>query len=145
MNDLTRDTIKARINEAHQRDAARQPLSLGEKLEEQALEAKDRFVEFAREHPAATVAGGLLVGIAIAAMFKRPRKAAIQGGARAAGLAAIGSEIAVAFASQLLNSAQEAGNSGIHNAGLLGEKAQNAGREAVREVGRNLTRILTRR
>lgn len=141
MNDLTRDTIKARIEQAHERDAARADGSFAEKLGEQANEAKDKFVSFAKEHPVATIAGGLVLGIAIAAMFKGPRKAAAAGGARAAGLAAIGSEIALAFAGQLLENAQEAGRSGVQKAGELGQKAQDAGREA----GANMARVFGRR
>ncbi len=130
MTDQKRDAIKQRIADAQSRDAARTQPTLGEKIEDTALEAKDRFVEFAKEHPVATVAGGLVVGIAIAAMFKAPRRAAKLGGARAAGLAAIGSEIALGFATQMLENAQEAGRTGVRTA------------EGARE---HLSRILTRR
>ncbi len=141
MNDLKRAEIKARIAEAQARDEQRQQLTMFEKIEDGALEAKDRFVEFAKEHPVATVAGGVVLGVLIAGMFKGPRRAAMAGGARAAGLAAIGSELALAFAGQLLDNAQEAGRTGVRKAGELGERAQDAGRE----VGQNLSRILTRR
>lgn len=122
MTDAKREEIKSRIALAQERDEGRREYSLAEKVGDQAVEAKDKFVAFAKEHPVATVAGGLVLGIAIASMFKSPRRVAKAGGARAAGMAAIGSEIALAFASQLLGDAQDAGRSGVRT---LGDTARN--------------------
>jgi len=163
MTKTKRELTQSRIDDAQVRDEERREYSLAERIEDQALEAKDKFVGFAKEHPVATVAGGLLVGVLIAAMFKGPRRAAMHGGARAAGLAAMGSEIAIAFASQLLDSAQDAGRGGARKLDNLGDTigetarslrhgaadrlhdvrgvAENAGRNA----GSSISRMLGRR
>ena len=111
----------------------------------------------------ATVAGGLVIGVLIAAMFKGPRRAAMQGGARAAGLAAIGSEIALAFAGQMLESAQDAGRGGARKLDALGDSlgesarslrsgtsdrlgdARDVAQTASHSAGRRLSRMLGRR
>lgn len=121
MTGSKREDIKSHLALAEARDEGRREYSLAERIGDQASEAKDKFVGFAKEHPVATVAGGLVLGVAIAAMFKTPRRAAMRGGARAAGLAAIGSEIALAFASQLLDGAQEAGRGGARKLDALGD------------------------
>ena len=139
MTDPKRAEIKSRIVSAQARHEERREYSLVEKIEDGALEAKDKFVSFAKEHPVATVAGGLVIGIVIAGMFKGPRRAAIgaaaASGARAAGLAAIGSEIAMGFAAQLLDGAQDARRSGARKldrlGGTLSETARNLGNGAA--------------
>ena len=139
MPNAKRAEIKSNIVSAQARDEARREYSLVEKIEDGALEAKDKFVSFAKDHPVATVAGGLVIGILIAGMFKGPRRtamgAAAAGSARAAGLAAIGSEIAMGFAAQLLDGAQDAGRSGVRKldrlGGTLGETARNLGSGAA--------------
>jgi len=124
MTDPKRDEIKARIAAAQARENARGEQSLGQRIEHGAGAAKDKFVDFAKEHPIATVAGGLAVGVLVASMFRGPRKLASKGGARAAGLAAVGSEMALAFASQLMDSAQHAGREGAHKLEELGHAAE---------------------
>lgn len=151
MNDTKRDEIKLRISEAHARDAARLDPTLGERISEGATQAKEKFVNFAKAHPVATVAGGLAVGVLVAAMFRAPRRAAMAGGVKAASLATIGGEIALGFAAKLLEGAQDASREG---ASKLGEAAEtlrtgaadraeimrDAGKEAVRNVVRKLGR-----
>jgi hypothetical protein len=134
MTDAKRDEIKTRINQAQARDESRREHTLSEKVGEQAAEAKDKFVAFAKEHPVATVAGGLVLGIVIAGMFKAPRRAAREGGARAIGLAAIGSEIAMAFASQLLEGAQDAGRSGVRKAESTARNLRNGAAHGASDV-----------
>ena len=75
----------------------------------------------------ATLAGGLAIGVLIAGMFKGPRQAAIKGGTKAAGLAAIGAELAMAYAAKALDAAKEAGSEG---ADWLGETGKTLGSKA---------------
>ena len=163
MTDTNRALTQSRIHNAHARDEDRRQSSLVERVEDRALEAKDKFVDFAKEHPIATVAGGLAIGIVIASMFKGPRRAAAKGGARAAGLAAIASEMAMAFGSQLLESAQDAGRGGARKFDGLGDnwgdtardlrdgaaerfgEARDVAENASRHAGRRLSRMLGRR
>jgi len=158
MTDTKRAEIKSRITSAQARDEERREYSLVEKIEDGALEAKDKFVSFAKEHPVATVAGGVVIGILIAGLFKGPRRAAAAGGAKAAGLAAIGSEIAMGFAAQLLDGAQDASRTGARKldrlGGTLSERARNFtdgaahrahdATEAAQSARENITRRISR-
>ena len=64
------------------------------------IEAKDKFTAFAKKHPIATLAGGLAVGILVSGLFggSPTRKAGKKLGKSAAGLAALATELAVAYA-----------------------------------------------
>ena len=163
MTKNNRALTQSRIADAHARDEDRRQYSLVERVEDRALEAKDKFVDFAKEHPVATVVGGIAVGVLIASMFKGPRRAAVKGGARAAGLAAMASEMAMAFGSQLLDTAHDAGRSGSRKLDGLGDnwgdtardlrdgaaerfvEARDAAESASRHAGRRLSRMLGRR
>lgn len=144
----TKETIKDRVdtayadeNEAYTGDAAvltdkpAEEPSLTEQATAKASEAFDSFKTFARERPLTTITGGLVAGILIASMFKAPRRAAAAGGAKAAGLAAIGSEIALAFAAQLADAAGNAGREGLRKAGDLGDSIGDTARSLRREAG----------
>lgn len=103
-------------------------------LTDHATEAKDKFVAFAKEHPVATVAGGVVLGVLVAGMFKGPRRAAAAGGAKAAGLAALGGEMALAFASQMMDAAGEAGRSGARKLDDLGDSVSDVARGMRRDT-----------
>ena len=126
---------------------------------EAAIDAKDKFVAFAKEHPVATVAGGVALGVLIAGMFKGPRRAAVRGGTKAAGLAAIGAELALAYAQQAMEAANEAGRAGAKRLDGFGDTARSASRDAAhraseagetamaatREAGRKLGKAIRSR
>lgn len=137
--DTKREEMKARIETAEARNEARAPSSLTEQAGEKAVEAKDGFTAFVREHPVATVAGGLAIGMLVAGMFKGPRRAAAAGGAKAAGIAAIGSELAMAFMGQLVDTAGQATRAGgdkLEDMGdAMGDTARSLRREATYRVG----------
>ena len=125
-------------------------------------EAADKAVSFAKEHPLATVAGGVVLGVLVASMFKGPRRAAAAGGAKAAGLAALGGELAMAFATQMIDAAGEAGREGARklddlgdslgdtsrslrrNASFRADKSIDAARIARREAAKKLSRAFKR-
>ena len=140
-NEGKRQEIKDRIEAAQARHADREGQPLGEMLVQKATEAKDNFTAFAKEHPVATVAGGLAVGVLISALFSNSptRRAGRYAGAKAAGLAAIGTEMAVAFAQQVMDSAANARRAGGElaedAADTLGDTARRVKREATYRAG----------
>src|SRR5690606_31788622 len=81
------------------------------------------FTAFAREHPVLTVAGGLAAGVLISAMFRGSptRKAGKKIGSRAAALAAIGAELAMNYAQQAWEAAEEARRTGATKLEGLGD------------------------
>ena len=127
MAEAKRKTIKKKVAAAEKRNAARSERTFLDRAGEDAIEAKDKFTAFAKEHPVATLAGGLAIGVLIAGMFKGPRQAAMKGGTKAAGLAAIGAELAMAYAAKALDAAKEAGSEG---ADWLGETGKTLGSKA---------------
>ncbi len=139
MTEAKREEIKARIAAAQEREEGRTQMTLTERATEGAADAADAFTDFVKKHPIASAAGGVALGILVASMFKGPRRAAARGGAKAAGLAAIGAEIATGFAAQLLDGATDLGREGARRAGDLtdtaGDRARSIGRSASHKVG----------
>lgn len=162
MNDPKRAEIKARIAAAQARERAKAEQSTTQKVVDKASEASDAFTSFVKEHPIAATAGGLALGILVAGMFKGPRRAAVRGGTKAVGLAAIGAEIASAFASELLDDAKDIGRAGARraedmsdsigdrarsirrDASYQADRAGDAARIASRETGKRIARAFRR-
>jgi hypothetical protein len=126
MPDSKRQNLKQKVAAAQQRNEARERTLL-DRAGETAIEAKDKFTSFAKEHPIATVAGGLALGVLIASFFQGPRRAAAKGGTKLAGLATLGAELAAAYAAKALDAAQETGRDG---ADWLGDTSRSLGRSA---------------
>jgi len=161
MPEAKRKTIKSKVETGQARNRARteNTTTMFDRAGEAALDAKDRFTAFAKEHPIATVAGGVAVGILIAGLFKGPRRAAMKGGSKAAGLAALGAELAVAYAQQAMDAANEAGRAAAPKLERFGDSARSAGRDAAhrasdasetavamtREAGRRLGKAIRSR
>jgi len=135
MTEAKRKTVKKKVQAGQARNQDRGRTTIVDRAGESAIEAKDRFAAFAKEHPIATVAGGLAVGILIAGLFKGPRRAAVQGGSKAAALAAIGAELALNYAQQAMEVATEAGKAGAQRLDGFGDTARSAGREAAERAG----------
>lgn len=139
MTDTKRKQIKDKVAAGEARNLARSD-KLTDRIGERAIEAKDSFSRFAREHPVATIAGGLALGVLVSALFKRSptRKVAGKAGARAAGLAAIGAELAMAYAQQAMGAASDAGRAGSHKfhelEDSLGQSARTMRRGASRQA-----------
>src|SRR5262245_20114486 len=118
MTDAKRQTLKDKVEAGQARNRAKteNTTTIFDRAGEAAIEAKDKFTAFAKEHPIATVAGGVAVGILVAAMFKGPRRAAMRGGTVAAkgatALAALGAELALTYAQQAMEAANEAREAG---------------------------------
>ena len=161
MPETKRKTIKSKVEAGQARNKAKteNTTTMFDRAGEAALEAKDRFTAFAKEHPIATVAGGVAIGILVAGLFKGPRRAAMKGGSKAAGLAALGAELAVAYAQQAMDAANEAGRAAAPKLERFGDSARSAGREAAhratdasesavaltREAGRRLGKAIRSR
>ena len=152
MTDAKRAQLKNKIaaGEARHRDMGR--TTIVDRAGDAAIEAKDKFVAFAKEHPVATVAGGLAVGILISGLFKRSptRRLGSKAGKAAASVAALGAEFALAYAQQALDAANTAGREGAHKLGELrdtvGSTARTTGRAAADRAGEltDTARSLTR-
>src|SRR5690606_16656973 len=132
-----RNALKAKVaaGEARHRDMGR--TTIVDRAGERALEAKDKFVAFAKEHPVATVAGGVALGVLVSGLFRRSptRKA----GNKAAGLAAVGAQMAWSYAQQAIAAAQEAGRHGVdrmdHLGDTIGKSARATRRDAAERAG----------
>lgn len=140
MNDPKRAEIKARVAAAQAREEAKAEQTTTQRVAEKASDATDAFTGFVKEHPLAAAAGGVVLGVLVASMFKGPRRAAVRGGTKAVSLAAIGSEIASAFASELLDDAKDLGREGARRAEDLTDAAGDRARSIRRDAGYNASR-----
>ena len=134
MTDAKRQTLKDKVaaGQARNRDLGR--TTIVDRAGEAAIEAKDKFVAFAKEHPIATVAGGVAVGILVSGLFKRSptRKLGSKAAKRAGTIAALGAEFALAYAQHAMTAANEAGREGAHTLGELGESVGSGARSTSR-------------
>jgi len=157
MNETKRQQIKSQVEAGEARHRDRADSTLVDRAGEAAIEAKDRFTTFAREHPLTTVAGGLAIGVLISGLF--PRSPTRRLGNKAAGLAALGAEAAVAYMHQAMDAASHASRAGADRLDDWGETisdtarrvtrdavhlAENAG-ESARSVGRDASESISRR
>ena len=148
MPDAKRQTIKRKVTAAKSRNKARaEPPSMTDRAGEKAIEAKDKFTAFAKKHPIATVAGGLAVGVLLSGMFRGSptRKAGRKLGKRAAGLAALATELAITYGQQAMDKAGEARETGAEKLGSWSEEAADyvaSARAAARETGKSITQAL---
>jgi hypothetical protein len=150
MPDAKRQTIKRKVTAAKSRNQARAKPSKTEQAGEKAIEAKDKFTGFVKEHPFATVAGGLALGVLISGLFRGSptRKAGRKIGAKAAGLAALATELAVAYTQSAMEAAGEARDAGAEKLGDWGEDAADyaaSARVAARNTGKSISRALRNR
>lgn len=133
MPDAKRTQLKKKVAAGQARHSDGDRTTIVDRAGEAAIEAKDKFTAFAREHPIATVAGGVAVGVFISGLFKRSptRRVASRAAGKAAGLAAIGAELALAYAQQAMDAANDAGRAGARHLDGLGDTARGVGRDAA--------------
>ena len=134
MDDATRERIKQKVETAEARVKARQEPDFLDRAGERAIETKDRFTSFAREHPLTTVAGALAIGVLISGMFRNSPTRKL--GRRAADAAATGAEKAVAYLQHALEAAEQTA-SGIGERGT--RRLDHLG-DSIGDIGRNLKR-----
>ena len=143
MPDAKRAQLKKKIETGEARNKARAEPTLIDRTGEKAIEAKDKFTAFAKEHPIATVAGGLALGILISGLFKRSptRKLGGKAAGKAAGLAAIGAEAALAYARQAMASANEAGRAGADKLDEFGDSLSHSARTVRRDAAHRASEL----
>lgn len=84
---VTLISADSKLSDQEKRDQLRARIEAGERrveertLADQAREAADNAIDFAKAHPIATVAGAVAVGLVIGAMTKPGRRLARRGGA----------------------------------------------------------------
>lgn len=141
-SDTKRQNIKNRITAAQERQAAREGDSLTKAIGDRAVAARDSVTNFAKDHPVATVAGGVVLGVLVSAMFRNSptRRAGRYASARAAGLASVGAEVATAMLGHLASSAGAARQAGADKL----EEAGDAARTSARTIADAVTRAFTR-
>ena len=159
MTEAKRTNIKRKVAAAKSRNQTRAaPPSLADRAGERAIEAKDIFTAFAKQHPIVAVVGGLAAGILVSSLFRGSptRRAGRRLGRKAAGLAAIAAELAIAYGQQAMEKAGEARETGAEALGAwsasLGKSAQGlaeeapdyvaGARDAARRTGKSITRAL---
>ena len=132
MTDAQRQNIKDQVAAGEARHRARADSTLFDRAGEAAIEAKDRFTAFAHEHPLTTVSGGVALGILISGLF--PRSPTRRLGRKAAGLAAIGAEAAMAYMHQAMDAAGHAGRAGADRLDDFGDTIGDTARRMARDV-----------
>ncbi|RKF18360.1 hypothetical protein D6851_14565 [Altericroceibacterium spongiae] len=105
MSDSQRKDIKEKVEVAEARNQSK-ALTLSERVGEKTIEGKDRFLRFAKDHPVALIGGGIVLGVAISALF--PRSPTRRLGGKAAGLAVSAADLAMAYAVKARAAAKDA-------------------------------------
>lgn len=132
-DEAKREELKNRIEAGQQRHANR---TVGD----YAREARDTATAFVKEHPVATVVGGLAIGVIVASMVpgpgRRMRKKATR---RGSALAAMAAEIGMAYGASLIDSlgaAARASGDRIEDFGdAIGDGARDLRRQASFQGG----------
>lgn len=122
--DEKREELRERIAAGEQRNEERKELA------EYAREARDSAVGFAKEHPVATVAGGLALGLLIGALTPKGRKLS----RRAGGFAMTLAELGAVYATEMLDKAGDAAVAGKDRLEDLGDSMGAAARTAKRDL-----------
>jgi len=125
-----RTELKSKIDAAEKRNQER---SFGD----YAREARDGATSFVKEHPITTLAGGVALGVLIAAVVPGPgRRLRKQATRRGAVLAGVLADLAANYGSQTLDGAGKAARSGQSRLGDLGETLSDALAEGARSLRR---------
>lgn len=124
-----REQLRAKIEAAEKRNDQRS-------IAEQAKEAADTAVEFAKRHPLLTVGGAIAAGLAIGAMTRRGRRLGRRGGA----FATLATEAALAYGARMLDRATDAAEFAGDRFEDMGDSAATAARGLRRDASYRLDR-----
>ena len=129
--DTKRTELKGKVDAAQKRNTARsQEQSLGD----YARDAGSSATSFVKEHPIATVVGGLALGALIASFLPGGRKVRKKASAKSAMLATALADLALTYGTQFLEASGKAAREGQDRLGDLGgtiaEGARSLGRSA---------------
>jgi len=126
--DEKREELREKIQAGETRNAER---TLGE----YARDASEKATDFVKEHPIATVAGGLAVGVLLAAIIPGPgRRLSKKVGTRAASFAALAAELGLTYGTGLLDSAGSAARHGQDRLGDVGDTISSTARGLRRDA-----------
>jgi hypothetical protein len=130
MPEPKRSEIRKKVKAAASRNEARAEPRSSTSVGAKSSDLKGKLASFAKEHPVATVAGGLAVGILVSSLFRGSptRKAGRALGKKTAGLAAIATELAIAFAQQAYEAADDARRAGADKLSDLGSTVGDSAR-----------------
>ena len=158
---VTPISADSQLSDEQKREQLRARIVAGEKRNEersfadQAKEAADSAVDFAKKHPIATVAGAVAVGLAIGAMTSRGRQLGRRGGS----LAAYAADAALAYGLSMVEGAGDkfedysdaAGTQARrlkrdagYRADALGDVLRSSGRKASRKSSRTVRELKAR-
>ncbi|WP_121119198.1 hypothetical protein [Croceibacterium ferulae] len=137
MNVVKHNEIKDQIAAGEARMRAREESTLLDRAGERAIEAKDGFTRFAKDHPVAVIAGGLALGVLVSGLFRNsPTRKAGRVAAEKTGTAAtIGSQLAASWFAQAMAAAGEARRAGADHAADVADGISVVSRKARREAG----------
>ncbi|MCT2558034.1 hypothetical protein N0B51_03470 [Tsuneonella sp. YG55] len=131
-----RKELKKKIEAAEQRNSDR---SFGD----YARDAADGATSFVKEHPLATLAGGLALGVLVAAIVPGPgRRMRKKASARTAVLAGTLADLALTYGAKFLESAEEAAKAGQERIGDLGETIGDGARDLGRSASDSASRAI---
>ena len=140
-----RNELREKIEAAEARNAERS-------FADYAADVKDGATQFVKDHPIATVAGGLAIGMLLAGMTKPGRRVRRRAGAQASSLWSTVTELAAAYGTGLLDTAETARQRGGDRwedfRDSLSDSARSARRdaryrrEAIGDTAHSLTREL---
>lgn len=101
-----------------------------------AIEARDRATAFVKEHPIATLAGGVALGVLVASLVPGPgRRMRKKATAKGSALAAMLTELGIAYGTSLLDNIGDAARSGQDRLEDLGDSMGDTARSLRREAG----------
>lgn len=106
-NNVTPISADSKLTDEEKRQQLRARIEAGERrneersLADQARDVADSAIEFAKKHPVATVAGAVVVGLAIGAMTRRGRELGRRGGS----LASYAADAAIAYGLSMIEGA----------------------------------------
>ncbi len=125
-----RTELKKKIDAAEQRNQER---SFGD----YARDARDGATSFVKEHPITTLAGGIALGVLVAALVPGPgRRLRKQATKRGAVLGGVLADLALTYGSQALDGASKAARTGQSRLGDLGETLGDALADGARTLRR---------
>jgi ElaB/YqjD/DUF883 family membrane-anchored ribosome-binding protein len=129
-----RAELKSKVDAAQKRNQDRQEQRT---IGDYAREARDDATSFVKEHPITTLAGGIALGVLVAALVPGPgRRLRKQATRRGAVLAGVLADLAVNYGSQALDGAGKAARSGQSRLGDLGETLSEALSDGARSLRR---------
>ncbi len=123
-----REELKNRIEAGQQRHANRS-------MSDYARDARDSATAFVKEHPVATVVGGVAVGVIVASLVPGPgRRVRKKATRRGSALAAMAAEIGMAYGASLIDSLGNAARASGDRLEDLGDTIGDSARDLRRHA-----------